>query len=589
MSKASYNIIEVANTHGGDIDYLKRLILSFKDLKGKFGIKFQPLAADTLAMKDFEWYKVYEELYFSEKQWQEIIDLAKKTKDIWLDIFDAYGVAIFAQNKEKIEGIKFQTSVLQNMEVLNLLAQYDLSKIKVILNIAARPCDEVKAIIAFIQEKLNPQEIMLELGFQSYPTQLEDSGISKISVLRKEFANRLVFADHVDGKSDDALWLPVVAIMLGVDVIEKHVMLDEETKYDHFSSLTPPRYMQMVEAIARYSQLTEKEFINDKELEYLQKSLMFPVLNKAIHAGGLVSIESDLMYRRTSKKGLNVNQIKQAVQHFSIVVKEKNAGDVICHGDLKKANIAAIIACRLKSSRLPKKALLPIGKLSSVEFCIANAMKFDNIQHVVLATSTNEQDAELKDYTYNPSVYFHRGSEDDVIARYLDVCDSLKLDVIVRITADMPFIDNEICQVLLKSHFESGADYTTATKAAVGTNLEIINVSALKKVKSYFKSAEYSEYMTWYFQNNPSFFKLNFVELPANLVRNYRLTLDHQEDLDMFNAIDEQLKHEQYGIRDIFTFLDANKEVAEMNGHITLKYKTDQGLIDLLNEKTKMK
>ena len=31
--------------------------------------------------------------------------------------------------------------------------------------------------------------------------------------------------------------------------------------------------------------------------------------------------------------------------------------------DFKKANIASIIACRLKSSRLPKKAVLKIGEL----------------------------------------------------------------------------------------------------------------------------------------------------------------------------------------------------------------------------------
>ena len=35
------------------------------------------------------------------------------------------------------------------------------------------------------------------------------------------------------------------------------------------------------------------------------------------------------------------------------------------------------------------------------------------------------------------------------------------------------------------------------------------------------------------------YFKLNFVELPDYLIRNYRLTLDYQEDLDMFNIVDK--------------------------------------------------
>ncbi|MEO9256912.1 MAG: N-acetylneuraminate synthase family protein [Crocinitomicaceae bacterium] len=584
-----YNIIEVANTHGGDFEYLKRLINEFTDLKGGYGVKFQPLAAHTIATSDYEWYGVYEELRFSESQWKEIIDLTRQSKDVWIDIFDGYGVEIFAQNRDKVEGIKFQTSVLQNTEVLNLLSKYDFSKIKVILNIAARSIEEIKAIISNIQGKLNPQEIILELGFQSYPTSFEDCGISKIAILRKEFDNRLVFADHIDGKTDDAIWLPVIASMMGVDIVEKHVMLDEPTKYDHFSSLTPDRYKLMAESIAKYSELPDKDFINDRERTYLEKSLMFPILNREIKAGNLVSLENDFIFRRTNKKGLTVNQIKKAIENFNVIVAEKAIGDVLYQNDFKKANIATIIACRLKSSRLPKKALLPIGKLSSVEFCIANAMKFENVQHTILATSTAEQDQELKGYTYSPSVVFHTGSEDDVIQRYIDVCDKMRIDVVIRVTADMPFIDNEICQILLKSHFESGADYTTGTKAAVGTNLEIINVAALRKVKEHFKNAEYSEYMTWYFQNNPTHFRLNFVELPDDLVRDYRLTLDYQEDLDMFNNIDSHFNGDQYGIRDIFEYLDNNAEVAKINSHITLKYKTDEALIKTLNDKTKIR
>jgi len=584
-----YNIIEVANTHGGDFEYLKRLINQFTGLKGAYGVKFQPLAAQTIATSDYEWYGVYEELRFSESQWKEIIDLTRQTKDVWIDIFDGYGVEIFAQNREKVEGIKFQTSVLQNTEVLNLLSKYDFSKIKVILNIAARSIEEIKAIISTIQNKLNPQEIILELGFQSYPTSFEDCGISKIAILRKEFDNRLVFADHIDGTTDDAIWLPVIASMMGVDIVEKHVMLDEPTKYDHFSSLTPDRYKLMADSIAKYSKLPDKEFINDRERTYLEKSLMFPILNREIKAGNLVSLENDFIFRRTNKKGLTVNQIKKAIENFNVVVADKAIGDVLYQNDFKKANIATIIACRLKSSRLPKKAILPIGKLSSVEFCIANAMKFENVQNTILATSTAEQDQELKDYTYSPSVVYHTGSEDDVIQRYIDICDKMRIDVVIRVTADMPFIDNEICQILLKSHFESGADYTTGTKAAVGTNLEIINVAALRKVKEHFKNAEYSEYMTWYFQNNPTHFRLNIIELPNDLVRDYRLTLDHQEDLDMFNNIYAHFNGDQYSIRDVFEYLDNNEEVSKINSHITLKYKTDEALIKTLNDKTKIR
>lgn len=219
-------------------------------------------------------------------------------------------------------------------------------------------------------------------------------------------------------------------------------------------------------------------------------------------------------------------------------------------------------------------------------------MKFKDVHHTILASSTNPQDDELKNHTYHPDVVFFQGDPEDVIARYLKICDEMDIDVIVRITADMPFVDPEICSLLIQSHFEIGADYTTGTSAAVGTNLEIINVSALRKVKDYFESADYSEYMTWYFQNNPEFFKLNKVELPHHLVRDYRLTLDYDEDLVLFNRIHDYFvsnENEDYDLSDILTFLDANPAIAAINKDCQLKYKTDQNLIDLLNEKTKMK
>ena len=62
MKKSPYYIIEIANTHGGNRQYLDDLITQFSDLSGNFGIKFQAFSPDTIATKDFELYPVYQEL-----------------------------------------------------------------------------------------------------------------------------------------------------------------------------------------------------------------------------------------------------------------------------------------------------------------------------------------------------------------------------------------------------------------------------------------------------------------------------------------------------------------------------------------------
>ncbi len=591
MSKI-YNILEVANTHGGSVDYVLDLVEEFKEFHKEegFGIKFQPFKYNQIALEDFEWYGIYKELYLNENEWLKIFDKAYETKDIWIDVFDTYGVSIIQKNLDKIYGLKLQTSILDNQEVYYALQTIDISKLKLIINIAGRNKDNIDNIIAKY-EYLNVEELLLEVGFQAYPTDLADSGLSKIKFLKDKYKYRIVFADHIDGNHQEAITLPLIASVLGADCIEKHIMHSVlETKYDVFSSVKLGVYKKIIENQDAFLPLMDSEFINDAEMKYLNDSYQIPILNTPKEQSSLINLNTDFIFRRSELNGLNSEQIENIASNYSVLNTSKKAGETLEKKDFKKANIAAIIACRLKSSRLPKKALLKIGCLTSIELCIKNTLKINNINRVILATSDNEQDSELSEYTYNDSVIFHQGDAEDVVSRYLDIIDDLEIDVFVRITGDMPYVSSDISDYLLRKHFESGADYTVAKDSSVGTSVEIISTSALRKVKKHFPSADYSEYMTWYFQNNPEHFILNFVDLPQEWVRDYRLTLDYQEDLDVFNQIEEYFKGNNldYSIRELYKFLDENPKVSLLNSHITLVYKTDKNLIKTLNKETKI-
>ena len=244
-------------------------------------------------------------------------------------------------------------------------------------------------------------------------------------------------------------------------------------------------------------------------------------------------------------------------------------------------NIAAIIACRLKSTRLRKKALLKVGNLTSIELCLKNILKVENLNQVILATSDLPEDTELKKYTYSDNVIFHVGDPVDVIERYLTAIDLYKVDVVIRLTGDCPYPSNEIIQTLMKSHFETGADYTAAKKSAIGTDPQIFNTTTLKKIRELFPKTDYSEYMNAYVVNNPQCFKINLVDLPYNLVRNYRLTLDYKEDLDVFRKI-ERYFHEnnlEFSLPKLFLFLDANPDIAKINQKMHIKYVHDKKLV----------
>jgi len=587
-----YNILEVANTHGGDIQYIYELLKEFRefDKKSGVGIKFQPFKYDESALSDFSYYDIYKELFITKDDWSNIINEAFKTKDIWIDLFDTYGIQIFNNNFDKVYGLKLQTSVLENHIIFNHLKNYDLSSKKLIINIAGRTKEEIDFLIKKYT-MLNVQEILLEVGFQAFPTNLEDSGLGKIQYLKENYIYKIVFADHNDGKHEDAKLLPLIASMMGVDYIEKHIMHSTlETKYDFNSSVMYETYKEFLDLQNKYLPLLNSTFIPKSEAKYLNKTYQIPILNKEKNSFSLIDINNDFNFRRSDKNGLHVKNIKDLITNYYLLSTLKEQNSTLVKEDFKKANIAAIIACRLKSTRLPKKALLKIGNFSSIELCIKNTLKFNNLNHVVLATSTVEQDAELSNYTYSDNVIFHQGHPDDVIDRYLDVINDLKIDVFVRLTGDNAFIDSDIFDILLKSHFENGADYTTAQEAAVGTNLEIINASALRKVKKHFPFAEHSEYMSWYFHNNAEYFNINIVELPEELVRSYRLTLDYPEDLELFNQIEIYFNSNniEFSLLALFDFLDSNPNIANINSHLTPKYESNIQLIEMLNRETKI-
>ncbi len=598
-----YIILEIANTHAGDKNYVFKLLEEYSVYKENYGIKFQPFKYDEIAREDYEWYPVYQTLFFDEQTWKSIIDKAGETKGIWIDVSNAYSVKILKNNFDKIKGIKFQASILDNILLIKELKTVDLSNKTVIINIASLEMDVIRRHLTYIQENLNAKNIVLQIGFQDYPTQLIHSGISKIEVLKKEFNLPISFADHIDGTHEDAIDLPVLAHLMGSEIIEKHVMCrGEKAKYDHFSSVVPDAFKNLVSKITdptlsskkqdyikKYIELMAQPFLNDREIEYYRKTAMKPTLCRDMYKGQIVSLEFDVNYKRTNEDGLDIESIKELNKNYNLLSAQKKDGEVLKATDFKKAKIASIIACRLKSNRLPQKAILKVNdELSSVELCIKNSMLFKNVDYTILATSTTEEDSELKNYTYKKEVIFHTGHPEDVIQRYLDVINKLDIDVIVRITADMPYVSEEIVDYLLNSHFETGADYTAPNKAAIGQGVQIINASALRKVREYFPVSDYSEYMNAYIFNNPSLFKINEIDLPKEWIRDYRLTLDYPEDLELIKEIEKHFKISgaKYNIKNLFDFLDNNPKIASINKDRSLIYKVDPELIRTIKSKT---
>jgi N,N'-diacetyllegionaminate synthase len=588
-----YIIFETASFHGGDVSALGGLLdrLSTISYAGRKGVKFHTIAAQSLAKPDFYAFDIYRELEIPDADWSALISEAAGQLDVWLEMADLNCAAILKANRGKVHGIKFQASMLENREVLELLPEAEPQTLQTLVNVSGLELSEIEScLLALLKAGLQRDNLILQVGFQGYPTAVSDTMLNKISVLRNAFPSfRFSMADHVKAGDPFAKLVPSLAFACGCSHVEKHVCTDRSAaKYDHYSALEPREAQEMAMLLEQTAEAFSAHFINSAEQKYLVNSILQPCLALNLPQGSLVGA-SDLLFRRQSGKVLSSRQIVEIQKQGNVLSSDMAKMDALISASFRPARIAAIVACRMKSTRLKRKPLLDIAGKPALQRCLENCLLFPRVHSVVLATSTHPDDAVLETMTLEGRVGFHRGDPDDVLMRYLDVTERDGIDIVVRVTADNPTVSPEITEFLIDSHLRSGADFTRACSDAVGTGTHIISVPAMKKVIKMLGGSPMSEYMNWYFENNSDVFKINIVDLPGDLVRDYRLTLDYQADLDMFNILFAELdKKGQLALtRNVFALLDSNPEIAKINNDQNIVYQTDSALIDKLKKETR--
>ena len=134
--------------------------------------------------------------------------------------------------------------------------------------------------------------------------------------------------------------------------------------------------------------------------------------------------------------------------------------------------VACIVQARLGSSRLPAKVLLPLPTGRTVlEEVLHRCKQIPGVDVVVCAipdTAENDILASVLDEMFRDESWSYgieqavvRGPEHDVLARYVKAAEAVKADVIMRITADCPLVDPEVCGQVLALAKEREAGYAS--------------------------------------------------------------------------------------------------------------------------------
>lgn len=203
-----------------------------------------------------------------------------------------------------------------------------------------------------------------------------------------------------------------------------------------------------------------------------------------------------------------------------------------------------IIQARTGSTRLPGKILLPFyGEKRIIDIQIEAIRAACPGMRMVLATTTCRQDDVLADVAREKNIDCYRGSENDVLARFIGAAEQFGINRLIRVCSDNPFIRADSFRPLFEAHDRQPADYVAfgwpdgrpTIKSHIGLFAELTTLGALRRVASLTDEQLYHEHVTIYLYTHPDAFSVRLLPLPVELEgrQDLRFTLDTTDDFNL--------------------------------------------------------
>lgn len=324
-------IAEAGVNHNGSIELAKKLIKE-ASIAGADVVKFQTFKAETLVSKsakkaDYQKvstdaeesqfdmlkkleldYAIHEELMqYSNEQGIMFLSSAFDLESI--DLLDKLGIDIF----------KIPSGEITNLPYLRKIAQTGK---QIILSTGMSTISDIEAALEVLRQNGATDIIVLHCNTE-YPTPMEDVNLLAMNTIQNTFKVRVGYSDHTAG-----IEVPIAAVALGAEVIEKHFTLDKTMEGpDHKASLEPKELKAMVDAIrniqaalgAGLKRPSESEI---KNMPIARKSL---VAKANIQAGEMFS-EDNLTIKRP---GTGLSPMLWDDMIGSIARKDYEADEVI--------------------------------------------------------------------------------------------------------------------------------------------------------------------------------------------------------------------------------------------------------------------
>ena len=235
-----------------------------------------------------------------------------------------------------------------------------------------------------------------------------------------------------------------------------------------------------------------------------------------------------------------------------------------------------VVQARTTSSRLPRKVLADVAGRPMLSQQLRRLAACRLADEIVVATTVNVTDDPVAAVAREEGARWFRGSETDVLERYVGAAREARADVVVRITADCPLIDPEVSdRVIATLSGESGRwDYVSNVAPTRtfprGLDTEALFVDTLERVHRMAHSEAAREHVTpFIYQERPDLFSIGSVtdrEDNSDL----RWTVDTSIDLELVRRLYAALGigERPVSYREVLAYARAHPELSALNAPI---------------------
>lgn len=253
--------------------------------------------------------------------------------------------------------------------------------------------------------------------------------------------------------------------------------------------------------------------------------------------------------------------------------------------------IGIVIQARMNSSRLSGKTLKLLDNKTLIEW-IFNRLKKTKIKNIILATGKSKKNLKLKTLCDRYNIIFFAGDEKNVLKRYYKVSKKYKLDAIIRVCADNPFVDSKEINSLIESykHSKGNKDYYfnhrnyESYTYADGFGAELIKFSTLEKLYNNVVHKYHKEHVTSWIWNNLKNFDI--IPCKTNIEKKYHhIVCDINNSIE-YKKIKNFIKDKKISINDSGEKISKLFSLYEIESNLNDLFKMNRSLAGEENRRT---